>query len=44
LQGQSPFDLEPARVDNLAAISLLPVSPLKLAYDRLLGRGYFDDE
>lgn len=44
LPGQSPFDLEPARVDNLAAISLLPVSPLKLAYDRLLGRGYFDDE
>lgn len=44
LPGQSPFDLEPARADDLAAISLLPVSPFKLAYDRLLGRGYFDDE
>lgn len=44
LPGQSPFDLDPARADNLAAVSLLPASPFKLAYDRLLGRGSFDDE
>ena len=44
LSGQSPFDLQLAAVSSLAAVSLLAVSPFKHAYDRLLGRGYFEDQ
>jgi hypothetical protein len=44
LPGQSPFDVEPHAVTNLAAVSLLPVSPLKHLYDRLWNRGYFEEQ
>ena len=43
LPGQSPFDVEPHVVTNLAAVSLLPVSPVKHHYDRLFKRGYFNE-
>ncbi len=42
LENQSPFDLEPQPIENLASLSLGPVSPLKRYYDRVLKRGYFD--
>lgn len=42
LDKQSPFDVEPLQVDNLASLSLSPVSPLKHHYDRLLKRGFFE--
>ncbi len=44
LPGQSPFDVEPSAVANLAAVSLLPVSPLRHFYDRLGRRGYFEEQ
>lgn len=43
LPGQSPFDLDPVGITDLAELSLRPVSPIKEAYDRMLGRGYFED-
>ncbi|MBN8995848.1 MAG: bifunctional DNA primase/polymerase [Rhizobiales bacterium] len=43
MPGQSPFDCEPAIVDGLSELSLAPVSPLKAGYDRLRGRGRFED-
>ncbi|WP_296739145.1 bifunctional DNA primase/polymerase [Mesorhizobium sp.] len=42
LDGQSPFDVEPQAVDDLAGMSLRPVSALKHHYDRLLKRGFFE--
>jgi len=41
LDGQSPFDVEPQPVDNLASLSLRPVSLPKHYYDRMLNRGFF---
>lgn len=43
MPGQSLVDLDPVLVEDLADISLSPVSPIKRIYDRLLGRGYFTD-
>jgi hypothetical protein len=43
LPGQSPFDLDPVRITDLAELSLRPVSPIKEIYDSILGRGYFED-
>ena len=43
LPGQSPFDVSPAVIVDLASIALQHESPLKVVYDRLLGRGYFQD-
>jgi hypothetical protein len=43
LPGQSPFEQELGRVKDLEAISLLAVSPLRQIYDRMLGRGYFEE-
>ncbi|UCI07737.1 bifunctional DNA primase/polymerase [Mesorhizobium sp. B1-1-8] len=40
--GQSPFEVEPQTVENLAGLSLRPVSPFKHFYNRLLGRGFFE--
>ena len=44
LPRQSPLDVEPCAVTNLAAVSLLPVSPLKHFYDRLGNRGFFEEQ
>jgi hypothetical protein len=44
LNGQSPFDVEPRPVDDLAALGLHATSPLKRCYDRLLGRGGFEPD
>ena len=44
LRGQSPEDREPLTVEGLATLSIRPVSPLKHAYDRLLGRGFFKEQ
>ena len=41
IDGQSPLDVEPQTIDNLASLSLRPVSPFKHFYDRLLRRGFF---
>lgn len=43
LPGHSPFDVDPQAIKHLADIGLAPVSPLKRAYDGLLGRGSFKD-
>ena len=42
VEGQSPFDVEPQIVRDLAGLSLRPVSLLKHHYDRLLKRGFFE--
>jgi len=42
VEGQSPFDIEPQIVRDLAGLSLRPVSVLKHHYDRLLKRGSFE--
>jgi hypothetical protein len=44
LPGQSLEDIEPVTCANLAGLSIRPVSPLKHAYDRLLGRGFFKEQ
>ncbi|MEM7445550.1 MAG: bifunctional DNA primase/polymerase [Pseudomonadota bacterium] len=43
LAGQSPIESEPQPVASLTDVDLHPVSPLKRAYDRALGRGSFED-
>lgn len=42
LPGQSPLEVTPQTVENLASIALLPSSPLKVGFDRLMGRGRFE--
>jgi hypothetical protein len=42
LPGQSPFEVAPQTIESLQGLSLLPVSPLKVVYDRLLNRGGFE--
>lgn len=44
LPKQSPFELAPQTVESLQRLSLLPVSPLKATYDRLLNRGRFEPD
>jgi hypothetical protein len=44
LPNQSPFEVAPQTVPSLQSLGLLPVSPLKAAYDRLLHRGRFEPE
>ncbi|WP_082953848.1 bifunctional DNA primase/polymerase [Mesorhizobium sp. AA23] len=44
IEGQSPFDIEPQVVGNLDSLSLRPVSVLKHCYDRLLKRGFFEQQ
>ncbi|MEO1224054.1 MAG: bifunctional DNA primase/polymerase [Pseudomonadota bacterium] len=43
LPGQSPIDVEPQQVESLGDMGLYAVSPLKRAYDGMLGRGSFED-
>ncbi|WP_217571475.1 bifunctional DNA primase/polymerase [Mesorhizobium sp. GbtcB19] len=42
VENRSPFETEPQLVDDLASLSLRPVSMLKHHYDRLLKRGFFE--
>lgn len=44
IKGQSPFDIEPQVVDSLGSLSLRPVSMFKHHYDRLLKRGFFEQQ
>lgn len=41
LPGQSPLEVIPQTVENLASIGLMPSSPLKVGFDRLMRRGKF---
>jgi hypothetical protein len=43
MPGQSLLDLDPVSITDLADVSLRPVSPVKEAYDRMRGRGRFED-
>jgi len=43
MPGRSLEDIEPPTVADISKLSIRPVSPVKHAYDHLLGRGFFTD-
>ena len=42
LPGRSPFEVSLYTIDSLEQVHLRAASPLKIGYDRIRKRGYFD--
>lgn len=42
LPGQSLFECSPQPIKSIESLTLSPCSPVKRCYDRILGRGYFE--